>query len=100
MQLILFNGMNTIISTVTTMPLEKSVFLREFRNGYYSVSPFFWSRILVAMMFQLFYMTILGIVTYNIIGLYKDWFSFFQFLGVFSLIGFIGIVLGCKLLTK
>ena len=79
------------------MPMDKSLFLKEFRNGYYPVSAFFFATIMCNMLLQCFYSILLAGITYFIIGLWPSGEAFGTFFAVFLIIGLIGNCMGFAL---
>jgi hypothetical protein len=82
---------------ILVMPLDKSLFLKEFRNGYYPVSAFFFATIICNMLLQCFYSILLSGITYFIIGLWPTGEAFGTFFAVFLIIGLIGNCMGFAL---
>lgn len=96
--LLLMNGMGTIMSTALAMPAEKSVMLREYRNGYYSLAAWYVGRVTVLQLFQALYAAILSACCYYAIGFWAPIDKFVVFLGAMVLVsavcGFLGLCAG------
>jgi ABC-type multidrug transport system ATPase subunit/ABC-type multidrug transport system permease subunit len=96
--LLLMNGMGTIMSTALAMPAEKSVLLREYRNGYYSLAAWYVGRVTVLQLFQALYAAIISSCCYYAIGFWAPVDKFAVFLAAMVLVsavcGFLGLCAG------
>lgn len=63
-----FFGSATAVLSI--FAVEKLVFLREFRAGYYSLSAYYLSKVLVELPHQIIFPLLLLVIAYYIIGLY------------------------------
>jgi ABC-type proline/glycine betaine transport system ATPase subunit len=96
--ILLFTAMTTIMQSVTTMPVEKAILLREHRNGYYGTNVFF-ARMLVILTLQILYSLLHCVIVYPMIGLYPEADRFFIFFAALSLAGITGSALGFAVCT-
>lgn len=94
--LLLLNNsiMDTIFATVISFPLQRSVLLREYRNGSYSLASFFIAYISVSLLFQFIFTLALGLPVYFLVGLKFSVPIFAMFLGTLMLVACIGAALG------
>jgi len=60
---------NAIQNVILIFPDERPVFLREVNNNMYSVSPYFWAKIISELPFAIMTPTIFGCIVYYLIGL-------------------------------
>lgn len=60
---------NAIQNVILIFPDERPVFLREVNNNMYSVSPYFWAKIISELPFAILTPTIFGCIVYYLIGL-------------------------------
>ena len=60
---------NAIQNVILIFPDERPVFLREVNNNMYSVSPYFWAKIVSELPFAIMTPTIFGCIVYFLIGL-------------------------------
>ena len=68
---------NAIQNVILIFPDERPVFLREVNNNMYSVSPYFWAKIISELPFSLLTPTIFGSIVYYAIGLNDLAFEYF-----------------------
>lgn len=61
-----FGSATAVLSIFAT---EKMVFLREFRAGYYGLSTYYFSKVLVELPYQIIFPALLLLIAYYIIGL-------------------------------
>ena len=74
---------NAIQNVILIFPDERPVFLREVNNNMYSVSPYFWAKIISELPFSLLTPAIFGSIVYYAIGLNDMSIEYF---GIFILI--------------
>ena len=74
---------NAIQNVILIFPDERPVFLREVNNNMYSVSPYFWAKIISELPFSILTPTIFGSIVYYAIGLNDESIEYF---GIFILI--------------
>lgn len=74
---------NAIQNVILIFPDERPVFLREVNNNMYSVSPYFWAKIISELPFSILTPTIFGSIVYYAIGLNDMKIEYF---GIFILI--------------
>ena len=79
----MMSAMTTIMATIVIMPIDKAIFLKEFRNGYYSVSAYYVATLLCNLMFQCIYGILLCSISYFVIGLYPSAHAFGTYVGLF-----------------
>ncbi|PVV04016.1 hypothetical protein BB560_001504 [Smittium megazygosporum] len=58
----------TALNTISTFSLEKHVFQREFQNGFYKLLPYFSSKVLVELPFQILYPVLFNAISYYMVG--------------------------------
>eukprot|EP00756_Hemistasia_phaeocysticola_P029706 Hpha_TRINITY_DN16247_c1_g1::TRINITY_DN16247_c1_g1_i1::g.15438::m.15438 len=87
--------MDNIFSTVISFPIQRCLLLREYKNGSYSLVPWFFAFFTSTMVFQVLYTLILCVPVYTMVGLRFDQFQApLIFLGVLLLCSGIGVSLG------
>jgi len=91
--------MDTLFATVMRFPLQRSLLLREYRNGVYSLPSYYAALLLSSMLFQSFYALFMGIPIYFLVGLQNSFVKVMLFLGnmcILSCIGAsLGLLIGC-----
>jgi ABC-type multidrug transport system permease subunit len=86
-------------------PMERPVFLREINNNMYSVSAYFWGKIMSEMPMSIFIPILQGFIVYFALGLdTEEWYKFPTFLLSSTLIynaftGF-GYLIGVSIANK
>jgi len=78
--ILLFLGMSSIMGTAIAMPIGKAVMRREYGNGYYGMLPYFFSKLLVLLLFQIIYALYFGTFLYFMVGFYLSASAFFLFI--------------------
>ena len=79
---------NAIQNVILIFPDERPVFLREANNNMYSVSAYFWAKILSEMPSSILTPTIFGAICYFLIGFNTDhWYKFPLFCKFFTFFG-------------
>merc|ERR1711871_718883 len=73
-------------------PIERQVFLREYRNGWFRVRAYTISRLLTTNVFQMLYSGIFAVIAHFMVGFPLDGFP--VFMGCVLLMGGIGATLG------
>ena len=91
-----FSGvMDTLFPTITLMPTTKVLLLREYRNGMYSLPPYYFALLCNSVFFQSMNSIIMGVPIYLLVGLSTDtWVKPVIFLLNLSLMSSIGAALG------
>ena len=93
------NFMQNIFNTVTTFPLERSIFLREYASNLYDVIPYFMGKSLIETPIGFFFTLIYSSICYYIVGLRIEPQYFFTFLCVYISLVFLaqgmGLLFGC-----
>ncbi|KAI9347308.1 ABC-2 type transporter-domain-containing protein [Obelidium mucronatum] len=74
------NVMSSTISNLSIFGEEKSVFSREFGAGYYGLPPYFFSKILVELPFQILFPWIFSLISYWFVGLQNQADKYFLYL--------------------
>ncbi len=92
--ILLFNGMSTVMQTVSAMPMEKAIVLREYRNGYYNPNAFFLARSFVIFVLQLCYTLLHTSIVYPLVGFQPYAENFFTFYAALTLTALTGASLG------
>jgi len=93
------NFMQNIFSTITTFPLERSVFLREYAANLYGVVPYFLGKSLVETPIGLGITFLYAAIVYYIVGLRSDPTNYFTFICIYVCLTFLaqgmGLLFGC-----
>ncbi|KAJ3025449.1 UNVERIFIED_CONTAM: ATP-binding cassette sub- G member 1 [Siphonaria sp. JEL0065] len=74
------NVMSSTISNLSIFGEEKAVFSREFGAGYYGLPPYFFSKILVELPFQILFPWVFSLIVYWFVGLQNAADKYFLFL--------------------
>ena len=87
--------LDTLTSTVNILPLMKALLLREYKNSYFDLLPYFGATLLVNVLFNIFYSICMGTPIWFLVGIYKQGsIAYFIFIGVLSILSAIGVGLG------
>ncbi|GMI44070.1 hypothetical protein TrCOL_g2872 [Triparma columacea] len=86
--------MDTLFPTVMVMPTTKSLLLREYKNGVYSLPPYFFAQLLANVFFQTVNSVLMGVPIYLLVGLNMARWRIFVFLGCLTVMSSIGAALG------
>eukprot|EP01065_Artemidia_motanka_P031530 TRINITY_DN3792_c0_g1_i1.p1 TRINITY_DN3792_c0_g1~~TRINITY_DN3792_c0_g1_i1.p1 ORF type:complete len:745 (+),score=248.74 TRINITY_DN3792_c0_g1_i1:47-2281(+) len=87
--------MDNIFATVIGFPTARSLLLREYKNGSYSLMPWFFALFFSTMVFQVIYTLILSVPVYTMVGLRLDGIQYpLIFVGTLLLASGIGVALG------
>jgi ABC-type multidrug transport system ATPase subunit len=93
------NFMQNIFSTITTFPVERAVFLREYAGNLYGVLPYFLGKSLVETPVGLITGVIYSAICYYIVGLRPEVEYYFTFICIFLALIFLsqgmGLCFGC-----
>jgi ATP-binding cassette subfamily G (WHITE) protein 1 len=91
---IFFLALNTFFSSafgvLTVFYIEKQVFFREYRAGYYTTTAYFWSKFLVEMPYAFIFPYLMVLIAYYMVGLnppFSDYLMSATFVAVVSLAG-------------
>jgi len=91
--------MINIFNTITTFPVERAVFLREYAGNLYGVLPYFLGKSLVETPVGLILGIVYAAICYYIVGLRSDVENFFTFVCIFIALIFLsqgmGLCFGC-----
>jgi len=87
--------MDNIFSTVIAFPIQRTLLLREYKNGSYSLVPWFFAFFFSTMLFQVLYTLILSVPVYTMVGLrFDQWQAPLIFVGTLLICSGIGVSLG------
>jgi ABC-type multidrug transport system ATPase subunit/ABC-type multidrug transport system permease subunit len=87
--------LDTLTSTVNILPLMKALLLREYKNSYFDLMPYFGATLLVNVLFNIFYSICMGTPIWFLVGIYtQGLFPYFIFISVLSILSAIGVALG------
>jgi len=93
------NFMINIFSTITTFPVERAVFLREYAGNLYGVLPYFLGKSLIETPVGLILGVVYAAICYYIVGLRPDAENYFIFICIFLALIFLsqgmGLCFGC-----
>merc|ERR1711977_2263 len=91
--------MVNLMMSVVSMPLEKAIILREYRNGSYSLLSYWLARVILAVVLVFAINLITNPITYFLVGLPADIWCFGVYYLVMSCLGCIAqllsLVIGC-----
>lgn len=92
--LTLFTLMGSMMSTVVTLPLEKAMVKREYNNGYFYMSAYFFARIAVLYLFQTFFNCIVVAIIYPSVQFTPEWENVVVFFVTIGVLSYLAISLG------
>lgn len=89
------NSVFTAISNaIVALASEKPIFTREYKNRYYSILPYFTSKLLLELPLGVVLTSINYSICYPLIGYRREWGSFFHHLLTGELLALVGTAIG------
>ena len=88
---------SSVLSVLSAFSSERSIFIREYSNGAYSVFNYFCSKILVEYPFQIFIPILVAASTYFAVGLQAHFWNFFVFCASLVMVNLCGTNIGLML---
>lgn len=88
---------SSVLSVLSAFSSERSVFMREYSNGAYSVFVYFFSKILVEYPFQIMIPILVSASSYFAVGLQAHVVNFFVFCTCLVLVNLVGTNIGLML---
>ena len=87
-------GMSSIMTTALAVPVEKSILIREYSNGYFSIGAYYCGRLLVLLALQILYALFFTSVVYFTVNFVAEADRFFIFQADIVLISMISGIMG------
>jgi ABC-type multidrug transport system ATPase subunit/ABC-type multidrug transport system permease subunit len=86
--------MDTIFPTVMVFPQTRVLVVREYRNHYYQIGPYFSAQLVCNLLLNTLYAIFMAVPPYFLVGLQLEADKFFIFFGVLVVMSWIGVGLG------
>jgi hypothetical protein len=96
----LSSQMDTIFPTIMVFPQTRVLVVREYRNRYYNIAPYFCAQLLCNLLLHCFYGLFMAVPAYYLVGLNSDPEKFLIFLAGLLMLSCIGVTLGIAVGSK